>query len=133
MKNWLSKILRSWFIILLMVAFMHQFTEKLLHIPIPVIDSYLDPLLFMPILLHLLLWERRLLFKKGDTFTFSNLQLVLLFIAISYITEYLFPIWKPQFTADIWDVVCYTLGTIYFHIYHNVPYQKQYKQHINTP
>ena len=133
MISWWYKIFRPWFIVLLTTAFVHQLIEKLLLLHLPVIDSYLDPLLLMPVLLHLLLWERRILFRKGINYTFSTFQIILIFILISFVTEYIFPKWNPKFTADIWDVVCYVLGTIYFHIYHNVPYQKKCKQHISTP
>lgn len=117
MKKWLDKVFRPWFIVLLIIAFTHQLMEKLLRMHIPIIDSYLDPILLMPILLHLLLWEQRLLFKKGDHFVFSWVQLTILFLVVSFITEYLFPLWQPRFTADFFDVLCYALGTIAFGVF----------------
>lgn len=61
---YLKKICNAWFAGMLLLVLLHQSLEKLLEIRIPVIDNYLDPLLLMPILLHLMLWERRILFKK---------------------------------------------------------------------
>lgn len=132
MINGMQKIFRLWLVILLMIATTHQVMEKLLHIRIPVIDNYLDPLLLMPILLHLLLWEQRILFKKRTDFTFSTLQLIMIFIVVSFITEYLFPKWNPKFTGDIWDIICYGIGTFSFALIINRPGQNKillkYKQ-----
>lgn len=120
----LRKIARPWLLSLLLLVALHQVVERLLHIHIPVVDNYLDPLLLMPMLLHLLLWERRVLFKKGDLFVFSWPRMIMIFIIVSFITEYLFPLLRPGFTADIWDVLCYLIGTIIFGIFLNEPYQE---------
>lgn len=117
----LRSLCPNWFIIALAVVGLHQFVQKICGISIPLIDSYLDALLFMPIALHLLLWEQRLLFSKGHHYTFSKPKLFLYWLVMSIIAEYLFPIWHHGFTADIIDVLCYALGTLAFNLIGNKP------------
>lgn len=118
----LYKIGTPWFVTLIIIAIAHQLLEKVAHVNLPFADSYLDPLLLMPILLQLLLWEKRILFKRGNQYVFSILQLFLYFVLISFIAEYLFPMWNKGFTADIWDVICYGIGTLVFGMFFNKPY-----------
>lgn len=118
----LRKVFVPWFSLSLILVFVHQVIEKCFHIHFRVLDNYLDPLLAMPIILHSLLWEKRILFRKGLTYTFSSLHLILYFITFSIIFEYLFPKWSLGFTADIWDVVCYGAGTFLFAAFFNKPY-----------
>ncbi|MBL7706725.1 MAG: hypothetical protein JNM21_14360 [Taibaiella sp.] len=121
---YLKKISSAWFAGMLLLVLLHQFLEKWLEIRIPVIDNYLDPLLLMPILLHLMLWERRILFKKDLHYVFSLFEVIVLFIVVSFVAEYLFPRWSMGFTADGWDVVCYACGTLIFYFFFNVPYEQ---------
>ncbi|HTO14274.1 MAG TPA: hypothetical protein VLZ83_00775 [Edaphocola sp.] len=90
-------------------------------IRIPFADNYLDPLLFMPILLHCILWEQRFIFKKGLNFKLGTSEIIIWLIIISILTEYFFPKWNLGFTADIWDVFPYGLGTIFFMLFMNKP------------
>lgn len=122
MSRVIFKIARPWFVCLVIITIIHQVLEKIHHIYTPFIHSYLDPLLLMPILLHFLLWEKRLLLKRGIAFTFSSRQLFIYFAIISFVTEYLFPKWNSGFTADIWDIACYGLGTLIFGTCFNKPY-----------
>lgn len=122
--RYLKKICNAWFTGMLLLVLLHQSLEKLLEIRIPVVDNYLDPLLLMPILLHLMLWERRIVFKKDLQYVFSLLEVTILFIVVSFVAEYLFPRWNAGFTADWRDVVCYACGTLIFYFFFNVPYEQ---------
>jgi len=119
-------LLRPWFVLLLILEITHQLTDKILQIRLPILDNYLDPLLLIPILLQLMLWERNTFWKQEKAFVFSKLQLVAIFFIVCVITEYFYPIWKSSFTADIWDVVCYGIGTLIFGLFWNkpMPYKK---------
>lgn len=113
-------LIRPWFIGFLIVALSHQIAQKLLHFQFPLADSYLDPLLFLPILLHLFLWERRYIWKKGSSYKLKWREIFLVFIVVSVFAEYFFPIWSSSFTRDYWDVVCYAAGATFFGLYLNV-------------
>ena len=123
-------LLRPWFIIVLLVVLIHQISQKLLGYNFSLIDSFLDPLFLMPILLHLILWERRYIFGKGPLFILSWMQIVAIFIVISIVCEYLFPIWSDAFTRDPWDIVCYGIGSVVFGMFLNRSENSMTEKHV---
>jgi hypothetical protein len=115
MKN----IFPIWWIICVLLALAHQVLEKLLAINIVFIDNYLDPFLFMPIVLHLITLERQYLWRKKQ-FYLNYIEILLLLITIIFISELLFPYLDPRFIFDLFDILAYILGTcIYFFILRN--------------
>lgn len=92
----------------------HQLLQKVFEIPIPFVDLYLDNLLAMPIILTLLLAERRILFKRGRNYRLPVLDVVVATIYIVFIAEVIFPMLSEDFRADWWDVLFYALGSVLF-------------------
>lgn len=117
-------LIQPWFIGLLALVLIHQIVQKVLDINIPLIDSFLDPILFMPILLHLILWERRYLFGKGPGYVLSWSQMLMVLIFVSILCEYFFPQWNDKFTMDYWDIVCYAIGAFIFGRFLNLPLKR---------
>lgn len=113
--------LRPWFIVILTTALTHQVLQKIFSFNILVIDSYLDPFLFMPILLHLILFERRYIFGKGASYRLPWYQILTIILFVSIVSELLFPRWSAEFTADYIDVIVYFIGGIVFGVFWNVP------------
>ncbi len=97
----------------------HQLLQKVWHIAIPWADHYLDPLLCMPIVLTLLLAERRHIFGKGDAYRLSRTEVIVAVGALSFLFEVLFPYWSDRFTADWWDVAAYAAGGGFFYFFLN--------------
>lgn len=109
------EILRSpVFIICCFLFGAHQALQKLLHIPVPFVDLYLDNLLAMPIILTLLLAERRILFKRGRSYRLPLLDVVVATIYVVFIAEIVFPLLSDKFVTDWWDVLFYGLGSMLF-------------------
>ncbi|WP_157472255.1 hypothetical protein [Neolewinella persica] len=77
----------------------------------PWVDAYLDPLLALPILLGLLLFERRLIFRIQRL---SLLEVCLVSIVLMLIFEEGFPRWEPAFVRDYYDYIAYLFGSVYF-------------------
>lgn len=119
-----AMLLRPWFIVTAFVALAHQILQKILAISIPWADSFLDPLLFLPILLHLMLLERRFVFGLGGEYTFRWYHIFCTVALISLICELLFPYWSAAFTSDYNDVICYAIGGVVFGIFQNAPVKK---------
>ena len=94
----------------------HQFLQKYLEISVPYIGLYLDNLLAMPIILTLLLAERRFLFKKGKYYRLPLLDVVVATAYIAFITEVIFPLLSEEFTTDWWDLLFYALGSLVFYL-----------------
>src|SRR5690606_28549609 len=92
---------------------LHHYVHKIATVSLPVMDSYLDPLLFMPILLTLITWERRL-FYRNRFYTLSLMHILGYFLLVSVLCEIVFPMWTERMTADVWDVLFYALGTILY-------------------
>src|SRR5690606_35085535 len=92
-------LLHPWFIILFLLFSGHQIAQKLLELKHVLLDSYLDPLLLMPLLLHLVLWERRYLFNKGQSYTLPLKDIIILLVIVSVLSEYALPLWSSAFTA----------------------------------
>lgn len=87
---------------------LHQLGQKVLGLSLPLVDSYLDPLLSMPLLLYGLEWERKRLWgrPKLNTITLLGLTAVL-----ALLFEYLFPYLHDGFTFDHIDIALYFIGT----------------------
>lgn len=110
------QLLRSpLFIVCALLFLVHQVLQKVLHIYFTPIDRYLDALLAMPIILTLLLAERRLLFKRGKTYRLSAITVILATIYVSVVAEWIFPHFSTKFTADWLDVLMYAAGSGIFY------------------
>lgn len=125
--NYFKAILRPWFLLACSLVLLHQVTERFFDFHHWFLDSYFDPLLLMPILLHLLLWERRLFFKKGTDYVFPPAILLLYLLVASVVFELIFPLLEKRFTGDVFDVFAYSTGTLAFYLLSNKPYSKQLK------
>jgi len=109
------KLLRNsfWFWLFLSLFIGHQVLEKGMDIRITFLDNYLDDLLCMPLLLSGWLAERYDLFNKKSI---DPLEIVFLWLLMSVLFEVLLPQMFPQYTADIWDVVCYGIGGFLYYL-----------------
>lgn len=110
----LKKILRPWFLAFLLVFTIHQIMQKGCSLRVPLLDNYLDPLLLMPMLLHLYLWEKRLLSGKPLSYVLPTAVAFSCFLFIAFIAEGVFPLLDDSFIADWLDVLCYFAGSLLF-------------------
>ncbi len=106
------------FIICIALFAIHQLFQKIVAIPIPFLDSYLDPFLSIPIFLSLLLEERRWLLRQPD-FNFTTLEVVIITTVLAIIFEEVFPRISDSFTRDNLDYVFYFFGGGYFSFFIN--------------
>lgn len=111
------------FITCCIVFLAHQITQRVLHVPIPFADNYIDNFLATPILLTLLLVERRTLFRYGEHYTLSVLEVCLATAFIAVVGEVLFPYLSKNFTSDWVDVLFYALGSVLFYATVNKSYR----------
>jgi len=121
MRKKLTAIFQPWFVITLCIAALHQLLQKVGQFSVPLLDHYLDPLLLMPILLHLILWEKRIVFRKGNSYVLPLNYMAIILVVVSFVVEYLFPKWSTDFTADYYDILCYIIGTLTYAFFFNTP------------
>jgi hypothetical protein len=107
------------FLICVLLFLINQLLEQA-HVFIPLLFSYLDDLLAMPIVLTLILAAERAYF--GDnSFVLPPAWVVLAILAFSVFFELVLPPFFPKHTADWLDVLAYALGALLFHITINKP------------
>lgn len=116
------------FWICLVLFLWHQYIQKIATVSFPFLHNYLDPLLFMPILLTLVTWERRLIYNNRS-YTLPLSYIFGYFLLVSLLCEVLFPMWTDSMVSDIWDVLCYALGT-FLYIMITTPYKSANLENI---
>ena len=97
----------------LLIFILHQVLEKIVHISLALADKYLDALVCMPIILQLIVWERRILFSD-PLYQLPILHSAGYFIVIAIVAELFFPSISNRCTADFLDILCYAAGTLFY-------------------
>lgn len=111
-----SKLLYSPVFIICCILFVgHQLMQQVFEIRIPLADNYLDNLLATPILLTLLVVERRMFFGYGSQYVLSVLEVIIATLFIAIVGEFLFPYLANEFTFDWLDFLFYFLGSGIFY------------------
>lgn len=100
-----------WWQVLVVLFICHQILEKGLSIHLPFVDHYLDDLLCMPIILGGFLAEQMDLTGR-QRLSLGQIGLCTVLVAILF--EGLLPQLSVRYTADIYDVGCYVLGSLFF-------------------
>lgn len=113
------------FLFLLILFLLHQYVERVRGARFPWVDNYLDAFLFMPILLTVVLWERRWLWKKGRAYSLPLRDVAGYGLLVCLLAEGLFPLLHPGFTRDFADVLLYFLGCCVFLFAMNAPVGKR--------
>jgi hypothetical protein len=80
------------------------------------LDRYLDNLLAMPIILHLLKAEKIWLFKKVNTYQLTPLEILMTTVYVAIVTELIFPVLSENFTSDWADVFFYFAGSLIYYL-----------------
>jgi len=93
----------------------HQYLQLIAEISCPLADSYLDPALMMPIVLHAVMWEKRLL-HKDHSVRLPAIHIFSYFILTAFIAEILFPLLSNKFTADPFDIISYAMGSFVYYL-----------------
>ena len=89
---------------------LHQALQFAFGIYIPLAHAYLDNLLAMPIILTLLLAERKYVFKRGAHYQLSFAEVMIATVYVSVVSEFLLPLLSARFVYDPVDFIFYFLG-----------------------
>lgn len=99
-------------IALYVLFFLHQLTERVFHVDLVWIDSFLDPLLCFPLLLPILEFEwKRYYAERGSL---SKAELAMLAFLFALLFEFAFPKINPAFVFDWLDFFFYGLGYLLY-------------------
>jgi hypothetical protein len=95
-----------------LIAFgIHQVLQYGLEIEIAFLDAYLDPFCASVIACYIINIERWFYFGERRLY---SIDLIVLTIFLSVVSELLFPLLSDRFVMDWVDVIALALGTIWF-------------------
>lgn len=95
---------------------LHQGAKLLFNIHVPYVSDYLDPLMAMPIILTLLLWERKYFLRWKDYVRLNLTEVLSATALVTLVAEVFFPYLSADFTADWWDVLFFFIGAAIFYL-----------------
>lgn len=76
-------------------------------------DSYLADLLCIPLLLYTSLLVHRYI-RRDNTINYNKYMIAFVVIYVSIVFEYFLPKYSTKYTADILDVIMYSIGGIFY-------------------
>ena len=88
-------------------------------IVLPFIHAYVDDLLAMPVVLGITLQVMRWLYPGGQLLVFSPVHVLVGWLYFSLLLEGLLPLLSTTYTADLWDILCYGIGSLAFYFWIN--------------
>ncbi len=113
-------LLHPLFVIAVLLFLLNQWLEHQ-GIYVPLLFSYLDDLLVMPIVLTLTLLFQRYVTFKDPGYTFSTWHVLVAIVYFSLIFEVVLPRYSSRYTADPLDVLAYAAGGALFYYFINQP------------
>lgn len=105
-------LLRPLFILACTLFIINQLSESQ-QIFLPYIHAYLDDLLCFPIVLTLILFLLRKIYRNPH-YRFTTTQIVFAVAYFSLVFEVFLPYFSANYRGDVWDVVAYGLGAWVF-------------------
>jgi len=104
------------YVITFVVFIGHQIGQKFFGLSIPVVDSYLDPFLSIPLLLGIAAAERNWLFGEEHWEGFKPIELIAMTLALAILFEEGFPRLDPVGqTRDGFDYLAYAGGAAVYY------------------
>ena len=87
----------------------------------PLISSFADDLICLPLILGMILLLHRKGLKRGASYTLPKFHGLVSLILFAVFFEAVLPLWKSNATADPWDLLMYFLGYVFFELWMNKP------------
>ncbi|SKB57705.1 hypothetical protein SAMN05660226_02135 [Parapedobacter luteus] len=86
--------------------------------PIAMLNSYLTDFLFIPVVAHISLTTVRVLFKKGATYRYALLPLLVAASVTAGVMELALPKISADYVFDVGDIFAYFSGALFFYYVH---------------
>ena len=96
--------------LLILLFLVHQLTQYL-HFNNELLDAYLDPFLFFPLVMYAAKrWNR--FYNRSYKVSWPLAFLSYIWMAVLF--EVIFPQLSPRFEGDVFDLIAYALGLLLF-------------------
>lgn len=89
--------------------------------PLPYINGYIGDFFAVPVVANLGLWFQRVFIIKNNYYVLAKWQVFFIFAYISILFEGLLPHLSKIYTADLYDVALYLVGSLFFYLSMNKP------------
>lgn len=116
----MKTLLNFWFIGFSLIWFTIYSSNLLGHQFYWLIQFYLLDLIAVPILSQLGLWWMRLIKGKANELL-SIWHIAFIVLSLSLVFELYMPKHQNRYTADVWDILMYFLGGLFFYFIMNKP------------
>ncbi|MFL5729784.1 MAG: magnesium citrate secondary transporter [Cytophagaceae bacterium] len=87
---------------------------------IPFIHSYMDDLICLPVLSTITLFVFREFIYGTDDYFFPLFYLITAVVMLTVVFEIILPASTKGHTADLWDILAYSLGAVFFYFRHRL-------------
>lgn len=111
----MSVFKNPFFILPCLLFWINQYLEKIQEIYIPLVNSYFDDFLAMPVVLGITLQIYHWIHPLKKRFIFTPLQILVAVLYFSVIFEGLLPLVSEVYIRDLWDILYYLLGAVWFY------------------
>lgn len=98
---------------------------RYLNTPIPYLNSYLTDFLAVPVIAHIAITITAKYIVKNKNYTYNLFYLLFIAAYTSVVFELIVPQISDKHTADIYDVLFYFLGALFYYTVHR-PFSLKY-------
>ncbi len=118
MKKDIFSLLMNWlFLLSTIVLIIHQITQKIYDIRIPLLDNYGDDFFAMPFILTLFTIEQYIWKRRTTTLSIFEIGVFTMIFGVFF--EFIVPLFNNNYTKDYWDFAAYVLGSFAFVLFSN--------------
>lgn len=92
---------------------------RYLQHPVPLLNGYLTDFLAVPVMAHLSVTFIRAFIVRNNHYRYplSYLLFIALYTAVAF--EWVMPRFSTAYTGDVWDVVAYFAGSLFYYFVHS--------------
>ena len=118
MKKDIFSLLMNWlFLLSTIVLIIHQITQKIYDIRIPLLDNYGDDFFAMPFILTLFTIEQYIWKRRTTTLSIFEIGVFTMIFGVFF--EFIVPLFNNNYTKDYRDFAAYVLGSFAFVLFSN--------------
>lgn len=92
--------------------------------PLPLINGYLTDFVAVPVIAHIAIMFTRKVVLRNNYYTYPLSYLLFLAAYTSIVFEWIMPRYSSTYTSDIWDIVAYFAGALFYFFIHRPLFAK---------